>query len=51
MHIINIVEIENMVERLQPQLDGSTLISIEDEDLSKVIKYWGLLEDIENHRI
>jgi hypothetical protein len=53
MHIITIEEIENMIERLQPQLDVSTLISIEDEGLSKgLMVYWFLQQceqDIQAH--
>lgn len=53
MHIITIVEIEDMSKRLQPQLDESTLIPIEDKHLSKLLKYYWFLQqceqDIQTH--
>lgn len=53
MHIITIEEIENMLERLHPKLDVSTLIQMEDEDLSKVLKHFWFLQqceqDIQTH--
>jgi hypothetical protein len=47
MNIITIEEMENMLERLHPNLDVSTLIQIEDEDLSKVLKHYWFLQQCE----
>ncbi|MBY0148932.1 hypothetical protein [Neobacillus niacini] len=47
MNIITIEEIENMLERLHPKLDVSTLIQIEDKDLSKILKHYWFLQQCE----
>lgn len=44
MHIINRNDIENMMDILHPILDESTLIHIDDEGLSKLLKHYWFLQ-------
>lgn len=44
MNIITKEEIENLFETLKPNLDESNIIVLEDEELSKLLKYYLFLQ-------
>jgi hypothetical protein len=47
MSIITRKEIENLFETLQPKLDLSTIITVDDEELTKVLHYYLFLKQYE----
>jgi len=40
MNIITKEEIENLFETLHPKLDSSNIITVDDEELSKVLNFF-----------